>query len=290
MAARPAWSGFLRFNLISLPVQGYNASLPGGGKIGFHLIHAKCNERIRYKKVCPIHGEVPNDEIVSAYEVSKGNYVPVPKNERDAARADDDKTIGVETFISSGAIDPVYFSGRSYFLVPDGKVAQKPYVVILQAMRDQKCSAVARVVFAGQPQIAVVHPCAGVLAMTLLNYADEMKKPSDFEKDVDDTAGSRQEVELAETLIESALVDKIDLAKFKDEYTGKIAKLIEGKAKVQKRPSRGAGSHEEPAVINLMDALRQSVNRIRAGNTHAKKARVAKSKKVNGRHAHSKSA
>src|SRR5882757_5037595 len=115
MSARPSWSGFLKFNLISVPVKGYNAAASGGGgKIGFHLLHAKCHERIRYKKVCPVHGEVPNDEIVSGYEVSKGQYVIVDKEERSGVKSEDDKTISVAAFVQTGAIDPVYFNDRTY--------------------------------------------------------------------------------------------------------------------------------------------------------------------------------
>jgi DNA end-binding protein Ku len=290
MAARPGWTGFLRFNLISVPVQGYNAAAPGGGKIGFHLIHAKCHERIRYQKVCPVHGEVPNDEIVTAYEVSKGNYVPVPKEEREALRSEDDKTISVETFVRSDVIDPVFFSGRSYFLVPEGKVAQKPYVVMLEAMRDQHCFAVGRVVFSGKPQVALVHAYEGILAMTILNYESELKKPEAFEKDVEETKISREERELAETLIQSALVDKIDLGKFKDEYTDRMSELIAGKTKTKKHSGRGKQSAEEPAVINLMDALRKSVARIRAQNASPKKDHPVKNKKAAARHTRSKSA
>ena len=80
MAARTAWEGYLRLNLLSVPVKAYSATVSGRGSIGFHLIHAKCNSRIRYKKVCPIHGEVPNDEIVSGYEVAEGQYVLMEKN------------------------------------------------------------------------------------------------------------------------------------------------------------------------------------------------------------------
>src|SRR5438876_4735593 len=124
---RPSWSGFLKFNLISVPVKGYNAAAAGGGKIGFHLLHKKCNSRIRYKKVCPVHGEVENDEIVSGYEYGKGQYVIVDADERGGLKSEDDKSISVDTFVAADAIDPVYFSGRTYYLLPDGKVAQKPY-------------------------------------------------------------------------------------------------------------------------------------------------------------------
>src|SRR5437764_4790504 len=115
MAAHSSWSGYLKFNLISVPVKGYNAAA-SGGKIGFHLLHAKCHQRIRYKKVCPIHGEVSNDEIVSGYEYEKGQYVTVGKDERGELKEKDDKAIAIDTFVAPDAIDPIYFSGRTFYL------------------------------------------------------------------------------------------------------------------------------------------------------------------------------
>ncbi|HSQ55766.1 MAG TPA: Ku protein [Gemmata sp.] len=262
--ARPSWSGFLRFNLISIPVKGYTATAPGGGKIGFHLIHTSCHSRIRYKKVCPIHGEVPNDEIVSGYEAAKGQFVTVEKDERTALKAEDEKTIGIDAFIPPEAIDPIYFSGRSYFLVPDGKVAQKPYSVFHDAMKAEGRYAIAQVVFAGRAQVAVVRPSGGVLSMTLLNYESQMKKPEDFEDEVSGGAPAAEERKLAETLIEAATAKEFELGEYKDEYNAKLARLVEGKSR-RKKPSRAA--HDgEPAVINLMDALRKSL--VQAGRSH----------------------
>src|SRR6476646_3264258 len=148
MAARPSWEGFLTFNLISIPVKAYNAIGPGG-KIGFHLLHAKCNQRIRYKKVCPIHGEVSNDEIVSGYEFAKGKYVPVRREERAGLRAAEDKTIAIDAFVAPDAIDPTYFSGRTFYLVPATAAAQKPFAVLTDAMRGLARHAVAWVVLSG---------------------------------------------------------------------------------------------------------------------------------------------
>ncbi len=283
MASRPSWSGFLKFNLISIPVKGYSAATAGGGKIGFHLLHKGCNSRIRYKKVCPIHGEVENDEIVSGYEYAKGQYVIVDAEERGGLKAEDDKAISVDTFVPASAIDPVYFSGRSYYLLPDGKVAQKPYGVFLEAMRDQERFAVAQVVFGGRAQVAVVRPCEGLLAMTLLSYESEVKKPAVFEGEVDKFSASAEERRLAETLIGAATNEDFDLGKYKDEYADKLAQLVKGKAKHKQRSaSRG---REEPAVINLMDALRQSLHRAQKGakkaSAHARKtARVAGKRKT----------
>jgi len=106
-----AWEGYLRLNLLSVPVKAYSATVSGHGKIGFHLIHSKCNSRIRYKKTCPIHGEVPNDEIVSGYEVSDGKYVLVEKEELAKLKADADKAIAIDVFIRPEDLDPVVLHG-----------------------------------------------------------------------------------------------------------------------------------------------------------------------------------
>lgn len=273
MPARPSWDGYLKFNLISVPVKGYNAAESGGGKIGAHLLHKKCNSRIRYKKVCPLCGEVDNDEIVSGYEVSKGHYVQVRAEEKGELKAEDDKAITVETFVPPEAIDPSYFSGRTYFLVPDGKVAQKPYGVLLEAMRERDRYGVAQVVFAGRAQLAVVRPCEKVLAMSLLNYASQVKKPATFAAEVDPPAASAEERKLAGALIEAATASAFDLGAYHDAYTGKLLKLIERKAKRSKPTAKG---RDEPAVINLMDALKQSLSRTRKRPKAARSAKGAK--------------
>lgn len=263
MAARPSWEGFLKFNLISVPVKGYNAATGGSGKIGFHLLHKTCNSRIRYKKVCPIHGEVSNDEIASGYEFAKGQYAVVEKEERSELKSEDDKAIDVAAFVPPQAVEPTYFSGRSYFLVPDGKVAQKPYAVMHDAMREQNRYALAQVVFSGKPQLAVVRPLEKLLVMQLLNYESEIKKPSSFTDELEAPSVSAEERKLAETLIATATAEEFDLGKYKDEYAGKLAKLVEGKAKhAKKAPAR---SREEPAVINLMEALRKSLHAAQKG-------------------------
>ena len=126
MASRPSWEGHLTFNLVSIPIKAFNAVGAGSGKIGFHLLHKGCNERIRYKKVCPVHGEVANEEIVSGYEYAKGEYAVVPAGEKAKLKAKDDKAIDIDTFVPPAAIDPIYFSGRTYYLVPANPAASGP--------------------------------------------------------------------------------------------------------------------------------------------------------------------
>lgn len=277
MASRPSWDGFLKFNLISVPVKAYNAAAPARGKIGFHLIHQPCGSRIRYEKVCPIHGEVPSEEVVSGYEHSKGQYVIVQRGEKSGLRLEDDKAIGIDTFVRPQAIDPLYYSGRTYYLVPDGKVALKPYAVLLDAMREGDRYAIAQVVFSGRGHVAAVRPCGNVLALTLLSYASEVKAPAEFEGMVERPDVTAEERRLAETLIEASTADSFDIARYKDEYTADLAQLIEGKAKKAKPAPAKAG--EAPAVINLMDALRKSLDQAREHPQRRKAGKRAAARK-----------
>jgi DNA end-binding protein Ku len=273
MAARPSWEGFLTFNLISIPVKAYSAAISGGGKIGFHLLHAKCNQRIRYRKFCPIHGEVPNDEIVSGYEFAKGRYVTVEAGERSKLKAEDDKAIAIDTFVAPNAIDPIYYSGRTYYLVPNGPAAQKPYAVLMEAMSSHDRHAIAQVVFSGRGQVAIVRPFAGVLVMTLLNFESEVKQPEGFASEVGSTTVTAEERRLAASLLESATTDDLELARYKNDYASKLAKLIEKK-------SHGASikpaDHGQQPVMDLMDALRQSLSREK-GRARRRTTKVTKS-------------
>lgn len=150
MPAYSAWEGYLRLNLLSIPVKAYSATVAGKGKIGFHLIHAKCHSRIRYKKVCPIHGEVSNDEIVSGYEVADGRYVLIDRKDLAKLRPDADKAITIDVFIRPDALDPIYFTGRTYYLTPDGEAGRHSYAVLRKVMADDGRYGVATMVLAGR--------------------------------------------------------------------------------------------------------------------------------------------
>ena len=110
---RSSWEGFLRLSLISVPVRAYNVAVPGGGDVHFHLIHKDCGNRIRYQKVCPVHGEVKQDDIVSGYEFDKGQYVVIDPEEIDKMRTAADKAINVAAFVSPDQFDPAYFNQQT---------------------------------------------------------------------------------------------------------------------------------------------------------------------------------
>jgi DNA end-binding protein Ku len=282
MAARTAWEGYLRLNLLSVPVKAYSATVSGRGKIGFHLIHAKCNSRIRYKKVCPIHGEVPNNEIVSGYEVADGQYVLMDKDVLAKLGASADKAITIDVFIRPAALDPVYYTDRTYYLVPDGEVGRQSYAVLRKVMSDDGRYAVATMVLSGRAQVVLIRPVDRLLAVTVLSYETQLKKPADFADEVPDVAAGAAEVKLAKTLVEASTADNFDFGKYQDEYTENVRKLIESKAAGKKAVS--SRDNGEPAIINLMDALRESLHEAKAtSGKHRRNTRTSHSQAVKHR-------
>ena len=262
MAARSSWEGYLKLNLVSVPVKAFAANTSGGGRIGFNQIHSSCHSRIRYRKVCPIHGEVGNDEIVPGFEIAKGEYVLMDRKEMEGLKVEGDKAIRIDAFIDPAALDPVYYAGRTYYLGPDGKLAEKSYAVIHKAMSDRGRYAVAEIVFGGREQVVVIRTIGRLLAMSFVSYEDQVKPPSAFESEVPEVEVPAAERKLAESLIDAATVDDFDLGRYRDDYTGRLRKLIEARAAGKKVSAVHEG--EEPAVVNLMDALKRSLGSRRA--------------------------
>jgi DNA end-binding protein Ku len=279
MAARSSWKGFIRLSLVSVPVKAFTANSSGGGEVRLNQIHQDCHSRIKYQKVCPVHGEVANDAIVSGYEFAKDQYVVIDPEEIDKLRSESDKAVRIDTFVDPESIDPIYFSGKSYYLVPDGPVAHKPYALLVQGMKEMKRSAVARVVLHSREHLVLVRPLDKLLVMEVLAYEQQVNKPSAFKEEVPEQTIEPAEMDLVKTLIKASTAKKFDLAQYKDDYTEKLTKLIE--AKVQGKEIVTPPAVEEAQVINLMDALRQSIKQ--AGAPAAEEAaaptkKMAKSK------------
>lgn len=267
MAARSQWKGFLKLSLVSVPVKAYTATASGGGGIQLNQLHAECHSRINYKKTCPIHGEVKQDQIVSGYEYSKGQYVVIDTDELDRLRTEDEKAIRIDLFVAADSVDPVYLSGKNYYLVPEGPVGQKAYQVIHQGMVESKRYALAQVVMHGKDQLVLLRPQGGLLVMSVLNFASQVASPAAFEEEAPKGTVDPQELQLVKTLITASATEKPDLGKYKDVYTEKLSQLIE--AKVAGQELVAPPVQEQAHVINLMDALRQSVEKAKGAAPEA---------------------
>ncbi|MCA9757405.1 MAG: Ku protein [Candidatus Eisenbacteria bacterium] len=256
MAPRSSWKGFIKLSLVSVPVKAYTAS-QSGADIRLNQLHAECHSRIKYQKTCPVHGEVSNDEIVSGYEFAKGQYVVVDPDEVQKLRKQSDSSIEIQGFIPADEIDPLYYSGRTYYLVPDGPVGQKPYALFRHGMGDEEVVAFGQIILGGRTHKIILRVLEDMIVMTMLDYAEKVKKPSAFEDEVQDTSLSKEEIALTKTLIGASKISDFDFAAFKDEYVGEMTELIQ--AKVEGKEIVEVTEAEEPQIINLMDALKASI-------------------------------
>src|SRR6476619_4592626 len=146
---RSSWKGYLKLSLVSVPVKGYTANV-ASAEIRLNQLHSECHSRIRYQKVCPIHGEVPKEEIVSGYEYAKGEYVIIEPEEIAKLRGERERAVTIDAIVSQHTIDPVYFTDKTYYLTPDGAVGQKPFALIQKCLADEELQAVGRVVLFGR--------------------------------------------------------------------------------------------------------------------------------------------
>src|SRR4029078_7874287 len=152
---RSVWKGFLRFSLVSIPVKAVSAKSPSA-RISLSWLHKDCFQPIKYKKGGPVHGEVRQDEIVSGYKINNRQYIPLDEEELKEIRGVGDDTVHVETFVEEDALDPVYLTGSSYYLLPNGANAGRPFVVFQHAMRSLGRTAIARAVLFRKEQIVLV--------------------------------------------------------------------------------------------------------------------------------------
>ena len=256
MPPRSSWKGFLRLSLVSVPVKAFTAH-ETGSEIRLNQLHTECHGRIRYQKVCAEHGEVPASDIVSGFEYGKGQYVVVDPDDLQKLRPQSDKTVGIHGFIPTDALDPVYFAGRTYYLAPDGPAGERPYALLLRGMKDAGLCAIAEVILAGREQIVLVRPMGGLLAMSVLHYQAKLKSIEPVAESVSSPEFSEQELELTRTLIAASTIEAFDFTTYRDTYVDNLRRLID--VKIEGKEIVCAPDVEEPKIMNLMEALKQSV-------------------------------
>jgi DNA end-binding protein Ku len=270
---RSSWKGYLKLSLVSVPVRGFTANV-AASEIRLHQLHEECHSRIRYQKTCPVHGEVPKEEIVSGYEYAKGEYVVIEPEELSRLRGESERAITVEAILSQHTIDPVYFTDKTYYLVPDGAVGQKPFALIQQCLADEELQAVGRAVLFGREELVLVRPVDRLLALTALKYEAEVSHASALHEELEKPHFAREELALTKKLLEAFEKPKFSIAEFKDHYVEELTQLIE--AKVAGEEVVSPPKSEEPHVINLMDALKKSVAAAKKGGKREAAARKPK--------------
>src|SRR5258705_8291454 len=177
MAGRASWKGYLKLSLVSCPVKLFPATSASAGKISFNLLHKDTLNRVQQKYHDPELGEIDRADLVKGYQFEKDRYVVVTAEELEEIEVESSKTIDIDGFVAAGDIDPIYFDS-TYYLAPDGPIAEETFAVILEAMRKAGKVAVARIVLSGRERLVTVLPIEDGFRMTTLRPAKEIREPA----------------------------------------------------------------------------------------------------------------
>src|SRR5438034_7767070 len=256
MAPRAYWKGSLKLSLVSCPVALYPAST-SAEKTRFHMINKETGNRLKQQMVDAETGDiVEGDQKGRGYELSKGTYVEIDKDELEAVQIESNHTIDIDSFVPRDEIDKRYLN-HPYYIVPDGKAGVDAFAVIRDAMKDQDRVALARIVLTNREHIIAVEPLGKGLLGTTLRYPYEMRDEDEYFDDIKSPKISKDMIELASHILDTKAAH-FDPSKFKDEYEDALKALVRRKA--SGKPIKGPQREEKPDnVINLMDALQQSL-------------------------------
>jgi DNA end-binding protein Ku len=286
--ARAIWSGSISFGLLNVPVKLYSAV--ARRNIALREIRESDSARIKHRRVAEgTDEEVPYGEIIKAFEVTPGQYVPISKDEMSALAPEKTRAIDVQDFVDLDEIDPIYFDSPYYLGPADG--AEKAYSLLAAAMKASGKVAIARFVFRNKEHLAAIRTSGGVLTLTTMRFADEVVPASELEEVLPAEAPkvAKKEQQMAEQLIESLSTD-FEPGAYRDEYREQLLGLIERKAEGKEIVAAEGEAPEATKAPDLMAALEQSIAAVKDKGAKpkaaakkrkapAKKAKATKAKK-----------
>src|SRR5438309_402405 len=258
-------SGTISFGLVSIPVKMYTAASSGG--VSFNLLHEKCGSRIKQQQICPVCNEVvERTALVRGYEFAKDQYVRFTEDELKSLEGEASKMIDIAEFLPLSTVDPIYFE-RTLYLGPD-KGGEKAYRLLTDAMDKTGRVAVAKFVMRGKESIVLIRPAKKGLMLHTMYFADEVRDFGEVDK------GESAKIKDGELELATRLIDELSHKEFKpeqyhDEYRMRVLDManlkIEGKEITAVAPQA-----ERAQVIDLMDALKQSLEKRGAGAPEGK--------------------
>ena len=251
---RSLWNGTVSFGLVNVPVKLYSAT--ESRTVHFHEVHLADGSRIEHRRFCSKEDkEVPYEEVVKGYEVSKNKYVVLEKDEITAAAGERTHVIDVEAFVCLADIDPVFYE-KTYYLGAGDK-GEDAYRLLRDALEKTGRAALGRFTFHNREYLAAIRPLDGVLALHTMRFADELVPAGDIELGSGGKGPQKKEVRMAGKLVES-LHEDFKPSRYEDEYRGAVLELIERKA-AGKQIEPPQETDEEP-VGDLLAALESSLD------------------------------
>jgi DNA end-binding protein Ku len=279
--ARAIWSGSISFGLLNVPVKLYSAV--ARRNISLREIRDSDSARIRHRRVAEgTDEEVPYENIVKAFEITPGQYVPLTKEEMEALAPEKSRAIEVQDFVDLDEIDPMYFDSPYYLGPADG--AEKAYSLLAAAMGASGKVAIARFVFRNKEHLAAIRPADGVLTLTTMRFADEVVPASELDDVLPEKQEkvAKKEQQMAEQLIDSLSTD-FDPAGYRDEYREQLLALIERKAEGKEIVAPETEAPKATKAPDLMAALEESIAAVkddRDGAKASKRKGAGKAKKA----------
>jgi DNA end-binding protein Ku len=250
---RAVWSGTVAFGLVTVPVRLYPAVRER--TLRFRLLHEPDSSPIGYEKVCKAEGKpVPDDEVTKAYEVRKGEFVPLEDEDFEAAQAQGDHAIQISDFVPLEEIDPVYFA-HTYYVGPE-EGAERAYALLARAMDESELAAIATFVMRSREHLAALRVHDGAILLEQLHFADEIRPPDEIRPRR--TKVDQRELKMAGEMIDS-LRTSFEPKHYRDTYREALLKVIKAKQKGEVREAPAEEAREEEPTTDLLEALRASV-------------------------------
>jgi DNA end-binding protein Ku len=273
MAARPTWKGYLKISLVNIPIRVFPAT-DAAATVSFNQLHRECRSRIQQKKWCPTcQTEVATSDLVKGYEFEKGRYVVLEEDDIAKVRPESTRVINIVQFTPAETIDPVYVE-RPYYLAPDGNVAAEAFAVMREGMAGK--AAIGKLALYGREYLVAIQPRENGLVMYTLRHAAEVRAMGAIDElKLVPAKIKPDEVRLARQVIGNFETEG-DLTQYKDDYQDALRKVID--AKVSGDEVVAPQEEAPPKVVNLMEALRQSLERV--STTKKKSARIETSKRA----------
>jgi DNA end-binding protein Ku len=274
---RTTWNGSLSFGLVSIPVGLAPATKPAArtSDVSFRMLHRECGTPIKQKRYCPTHErDLEPDEIVKGFEVAKGQFVFVEDSDLEAiAQYDDSRSIEIARFVDAAQVDPIFFD-RTYFLVPaSAAAARRPYVLLLNAMRETGMAAIGRFVQQGKEKFCLIRPKGDALALETLFLAADVYSQAEIDEAVGDAEVKKPELDLAQQVIAS-LAGDFEPEDLQSDYRRDLRALLEAKIAGEDITVPEPVEAETP-VVDLMEALKRSVAEAQAKKPKKSAEKVA---------------
>lgn len=281
-ALRSIWKGHLRFSLVTIPIRVYNA-VDTAEAISFNQIHRECNGRIGYDKRCKkCNNQVENDEILKGFQYEPDQYVVFEKDDLDKLKLKSTKVIDIEGFVDASEVDATLYDSP-YYAGPDGDVAAKTYALLSAALRDSGKLGVGKVVLRDREDVVMVAPKGDGIVLYKMRYPKEIRKIDDVPL-VEKHKANKDELKLAKSLIDS-MATTFDKMTLENKYNDAVREMVQAKIAGKEIV---AIEEIEPEVVDIMTALKQSIEqakgkkkpmeKVTAEKAVAKEKKSAKSK------------